>query len=102
MTVEEYEIRKVIYQMLADAGVNRETLKDLAKKVIEEKAEKAVHTAINQMDLPQRLREKADAIAKRDMPYAVREAIGKRISAIVSVAKISVSFDDGRAPTDEK
>ena len=48
MTVEQIELRKILTQMLADNGINRETLKDLVKEIIEEKVDKSLNTIIAQ------------------------------------------------------
>lgn len=42
MTVEQIELRKILSQMLADNGINRETLKEMVNEVLEEKVERAV------------------------------------------------------------
>ena len=51
MTVEQIELRKILTQMLADNGINRETLKDMVKEILEEKVEKAVHDVVCQTNM---------------------------------------------------
>ena len=41
MTVEQIEIRKILNQMLADNGINRETIKDIIKECLDERVDKA-------------------------------------------------------------
>lgn len=48
MTSEEIEMRKVIKEMLSDVGINRETLKQMAKDVLEEKINKAIDNAMHE------------------------------------------------------
>lgn len=37
MTTEEIEMRKVVKEMLSDVGINRETLKQAVKDILEER-----------------------------------------------------------------
>jgi|GEM_PF-2368888 len=46
MTVEEIELRKILNQMLADVGINRETLKEMVKEILNEKIKKAIEQAL--------------------------------------------------------
>ena len=48
MTVEQIELRKILTQMLADAGINRETIKDFVKEIIGEKIDKSIDTIVAQ------------------------------------------------------
>lgn len=50
MTVEEIELRKILKQMLADEGINRETLKQMVKDMLEEKLERAIKQALAEKD----------------------------------------------------
>lgn len=51
MTIEQIELRKILTQMLADNGINRETLKDMIKEILEEKVEKAVQKVVSQTNM---------------------------------------------------
>ena len=55
MTVEEIELRKILTQMLADAGINRETLKDLVYQILDEKIDKAINNAENQINVDKKV-----------------------------------------------
>ena len=46
MTTEEIEVRKVIKELLSDVGINRETLKQMVKDILEEKIKKAIKDAL--------------------------------------------------------
>lgn len=50
MTVEEIELRKILNQMLADNGINRETLKTMVNDIMEEKINKAIKQALAEKD----------------------------------------------------
>lgn len=51
MTVEQIELRKILTQMLADAGLNKNTILDFTKEIINEKTEKALHQALHETNL---------------------------------------------------
>lgn len=42
MTIEQIELRKILSQMLADNGINRETIGDIVKEIVEDKTGKAI------------------------------------------------------------
>lgn len=48
MTVEEIEMRKVVKEMLSDVGINRETLKQAVKDILEEKINKAIMASMHE------------------------------------------------------
>ncbi len=49
MTVEEIELRKILSQMLADNGINRETIMPFVKNIIEEKVEAAARRMVHDL-----------------------------------------------------
>ena len=51
MKVEEIALRQEIRQMLNEAGINKNTLRDMAEKVMREEIEKQVKNAINQSNI---------------------------------------------------
>lgn len=48
MTIEEIEMRKVVKEMLSDVGINRETLKQMVKDILNEKIDKAIVDAMHE------------------------------------------------------
>lgn len=42
MTVEQIELRKILTQMLADNGINRETIKGFVEEIVSEKVDRAI------------------------------------------------------------
>lgn len=48
MTTEEIEMRRGIKEMLSDVGINRETLKQAVKDILEEKINKAIVDAMHE------------------------------------------------------
>ena len=81
MTIEQIELRKILTQMLADNGINRETLKDMVKEILEEKVEKAVHDVAHQTNI--------DNLADVEM----RKAISDKARDIVWRAFRSISLN---------
>lgn len=47
LSLTQIELRKVISQELADAGINRNTLVDMVKKAVDEKVKKKVDEVFN-------------------------------------------------------
>ena len=64
MTTEEIEMRKVIKEMLSDVGINRETLKQMAKNVLEEKINKAIDNAMHETTGGETVEEKLETFAR--------------------------------------
>ena len=48
LSLTQTELRKVISQELADAGINRQTLADTVRKAVDDKAQKKVDELFNQ------------------------------------------------------
>lgn len=65
MTVEQIELRKILSQMLADNGINRETLKDMVNEVLDEKVEKAIRQVISESNITGIVNGKIDKISRR-------------------------------------
>ena len=51
MTIEQIELQKMLTQMLADNGINRETIVDFVKSIVEEKVEKAIYRTVHELIL---------------------------------------------------
>ena len=86
MRVEEIALRQEIRQMLNEAGINKNTLRDMAEKVMREEVEKQVKNAINQSNINSIVYSKVNSDELNDM---MRAAIKKEISEAVDI-KISV------------
>ena len=48
MTVEQIELRKILTQMLADNGINRETIKGFVEEIVSEKVDRAIDRIIHE------------------------------------------------------
>ena len=51
MTIEQIEVRRLISQMLADNGINRETIMPFVKEVINEKVDVAAKRIAEETNL---------------------------------------------------
>lgn len=86
MKVEEIALRQEIRQMLNEAGINKNTLRDMAQKVMQEEIEKQVKNAINQSNIDGIVYRKINSYELNEM---MRAAIRKEISEAVDI-KINV------------
>ena len=48
MTVEQIAIRQEVRQMLNEAGINKNTLKDMVKEVLQEELKRAIFQALHE------------------------------------------------------
>lgn len=99
MTVEQIELRRILNQMLADNGINRETIKDIIKECIDERVEKALRTLINQSDkefdvLPDRIQKSMDKLLREEISNRARIAINEQVRAIFSRVVVNVSLNN--------
>lgn len=85
MRVEEIALRQEIRQMLNEAGINRETLREMAQNTIKEEVEKQVNFKISQTNIISMV-----SLNKYDRD-AFREAVKEQVKSNV---KISVNIED--------
>lgn len=83
MTYEEKrELRLQISQLLADAGINQESLKELAREELEKKSERAIKQVVEN-----RVKEILPTMLKREIQsslyFAVKGEIKNRIIQVV-------------------
>ena len=86
MRVEEIALRQEIRQMLNEAGINRETLREIAHKTIKEEVEKQVRYKLSQTDIASIV-----ALNKYEVRDALKEAVKEQVKSNV---KISVNIED--------
>ena len=82
MKVEEIALRQEIRQMLNEAGINKNTLHDMAKEVMQEEIENQVKNAIKQSNIDGIVYKKINSYELRDM---MRDAIKREISEAVDI-----------------
>lgn len=89
MTIEQIELRKILTQMLADNGINRETIVPFVKEIISEKVEKAVSRIINETNLDSMVYQTIQSEIKFD----VRKAVENKITRCFSNISVSVEMN---------
>lgn len=98
MTVEQIEIRKILNQMLADNGINRETIKDIIKECIGERVDKALKHLENQSDgnfanIDGRIQGAIDKFVKQELEKQARDAIRDKVKHIFSTIIVDVQLN---------
>ncbi len=83
MRVEVIALRQEIRQMLNEAGINKNTLYEMAKEVMQEELEKQVKNILSQNNISGIIYSKINAYEFRE---AMREAIRKEISERVHIS----------------
>lgn len=91
MTVEQIAIRQEIRQLLTEAGINRNTMKDLVKEVIEEELTKAVRQVMQEMNLMGAINQATNGNLQKLVREELRAAINTRVNGYFN--KINVSVD---------
>lgn len=89
MTIEQIELRKILTQMLADNGINRETIVPFVKEIISEKVEKAVSRIINETNLDSMVYQ----IIQSEIKFDVRNAVENKITRCFSNINVSVEMN---------
>lgn len=86
MRVEEIALRQEIRQMLNEAGINRETLQEMAQKLLYEEIEKRVGIIVNEPRVENVVNSKLNSYEFKDMLRGVvAEEIRKSIKISVNV-----------------
>lgn len=82
LRVEEIALRQEIRQMLNEAGINKNTLQEMAKEVMQEEIAKQVKTALSGSNINRIVCSKINTYEFRD---ALREGIKKEVSEMVNI-----------------
>ena len=94
MRVEEIAIRQEVRQMLNEAGINKNTLKDMVKDVLKEEVEKACKQAVNETDVDDAIARKINDNFGRIVREATKDEIRGRVQGIFNRMTISVDITD--------
>lgn len=90
MTVEQIELRKILTQMLADNGINRDTIVDFVKAIIDEKVEKAITQAFHETNI--------DGIVNSRLRYmtnrSIQEEVVRKVRSTIDSLAISLENHD--------
>lgn len=71
MTVEQIELRKILTQMLADNGINRETIKGFVEEIVSEKVDRAIDRIIHETNM--------DSLIARQVQDTIRTTISDEV-----------------------
>ena len=98
MTVEQIEIRKILNQMLADNGINRETIKDIIKECIDERVDKALKHLENKSDgdfanMDGRIQGAIDKFVKQEIERQAKEVIRQKVGCFFNNITVNVALN---------
>lgn len=87
MTVEQIELRKILNQMLADNGINRETIKGFVEEIVSEKVDRAIDRIIHETNM--------DSLIARMVQDTIRTTISDEVRWNVRrvLGSVSISIE---------
>lgn len=90
MTVEQIELRKILTQMLADNGINRDTIVDFVKGIVDEKVDKAITQMMHETNIDALV----DRTVKTTTVNAVKEEVAKKVRQTLGSVSISLTCEE--------
>lgn len=94
MTVEQIAVRHEVRQMLNEAGINKNTLKDMVKEILQEEIQKACVQAMHEKDIDTMVRNAMNNDFNRVVRDSTKDVIRERCSSIFNHMTISVDITD--------
>ena len=94
MTADQIIMRQEIRQMLNEAGINKNTLKDMVKEVLGEEINKAVRQALNERDFESEARRRVDSNFDGVIRDIIKESVVDRTRSVFNRMTISVDITD--------
>ena len=91
MTAEQIALRQEVRQLLNEAGINKTTLKDIVREVIDEELAKAVRQVMHEMNLTGVINQATNGNIQKVVREEIKMAIDKRVNGYFN--KINVSVD---------
>ena len=87
MTVEQIELRKILTQMLADNGINRETIKGFVEEIVSEKVDRAIDRVIHETNM--------DSLGRRTVQDTIKTTISDEVRWNVRrvLGSVSISIE---------
>lgn len=98
MTVEQVELRKILTQMLADNGINRETIKDFVGEIVSEKVDRAIQRVIHETNMDSLV----DKTLKETINKTLRDEVGWTVRRAMGSVSISIECVGDRGGADGK
>lgn len=102
MTVELIELRKILTQMLADNGINRETIKDVVREIVSEKVDKALSEVFHQTDVDGTIDRLMDKYARTAIYDATKTVIREKVNDRFSSVSVTVKLNDKKSNCPDK
>ena len=94
MTVEQIAVRQEIRQMLNEAGINKFTLKDMVKEVLQEEIQKACIQAMHEKDVDSMVYNAMNDKFNKVVRDSTKDVIRERCASIFNRMTISVDITD--------
>ena len=86
MKVEEIAVRQEVRQMLSEAGINRNTLREMAEQTLKEQIKKQVKYAVQRIDVNAIVRHEMESYAGQStLRDAIRAEVRDRVRINVDV-----------------
>lgn len=83
MRVEEIALRQEIRQMITEAGINKNTIREMVNLVIGEEVEKQVKNMLNQTNMNALMRTKVNSYEFCEL---LREAIRQEVRDVIKIS----------------
>lgn len=90
MTVEQIAIRQEIRQMLSEAGINKNTMKEMVRDVISEEMVKAIKQVMHEMDLDEQIRTRTNSSLQDVVRKEIRDSVDRRVKGVFDRMKITI------------
>lgn len=91
MTIEQIELRRILTQMLADNGINRETIMPFVKEIIGEKVDIAAKRIADETNL----HDMVQKIICQEITDAVRSEVRSKVRECFSSISVSIDMHSG-------
>ena len=92
MTVEQIAVRQEIRQLLNEAGINKNTIKDLVREVIDEELSKAVKQVMHEMDIDVKLHKAAKVDIEEKIRKEIKASVDERVRGVFGRMNISIDI----------
>ena len=97
MRIEEIAVRQEVRQMLSEAGINRNTLREMAEQALKEQIKKQAKLAVQRIDVKAIVRHEMESYAGQSV---LRDAIRLEVRDRVKI-NVDVTAFDARKQNDE-
>ena len=98
MRVEEIAVRQEVRQMLAESGLNRNTLREMTQQILREEIKKQVKYAVEHINVNDVVRYELTSYEGRS---ALKNAISSEVRNMVKINVDVTAFDSKAKKTDD-